>query len=81
MSKQGKRLATLTNEEARMTWAELVALLGGLGYRLVEGKGSRVKFEHDVEAPINLHRPHPGNEIKAYVRRLVLEHLKERKQP
>lgn len=60
-----------------MTWQELVTLLRGLGYRLLEGGGSRVKFEHDARAPINLHRPHPGNEIKAYVRRLVLEHLNE----
>jgi len=26
---------------------------------------------------ISLHRPHPGNELKAYVKRLVVEHLKE----
>lgn len=25
---------------------------------------------------INLHRPHPGNELKAYVKRQVIEHLK-----
>jgi predicted RNA binding protein YcfA (HicA-like mRNA interferase family) len=61
-----------------MTWGDLVTLLTGLGYRQVEGSGSRVKFAHDSAAPISLHRPHPGNEIKAYVKRLVLEHLKNR---
>jgi predicted RNA binding protein YcfA (HicA-like mRNA interferase family) len=77
MSKQEKLLAKLANSQTPMTWTELVALLRGLGYRLLKGNGSRVKFEHDVRAPINLHRPHPGNEVKAYVRRLVLEHLSE----
>ena len=80
MSKQEKLFAKLADTRSRMTWAELVTLLAGLGYRRIEGSGSRVKFERDGEAPISLHRPHPGNEVKAYVRRLVLEHLKERKR-
>jgi hypothetical protein len=25
---------------------------------------------------IHLHKPHPGNELKAYVKRQVVEHLK-----
>ena len=28
------------------------------------------------QAMINLHKPHPGNELKAYVKRQVIEHLK-----
>ncbi|MDR2881634.1 MAG: type II toxin-antitoxin system HicA family toxin [Azoarcus sp.] len=61
-----------------MTWQELVTLLHGLGYQQDQGSGSRVKFDNGnpLEA-ISLHRPHPGNELKAYVKRLVAEHLEE----
>lgn len=49
----------------------------GLGYRQIEGDGSRVKFDNgNPHAMINLHKPHPGNELKAYVKRQVIEHLK-----
>lgn len=77
MSRQEKLLAKLTNRQSTFGWSELVTLLKGLGYKLVQCEGSRVKFDNgDSRAMINLHRPHPGNELKAYVRRQVLEHLK-----
>ncbi|EPJ8753840.1 type II toxin-antitoxin system HicA family toxin [Pseudomonas juntendi] len=77
MSKQEKLLAKLLNKQAGFTWPELVTLLGGLGYRQIEGDGSRVKFDNgNPQAMINLHKPHPGNELKAYVKRQVIEHLK-----
>jgi hypothetical protein len=77
MSKNEKLLAKLFNEQAGFTWPELVTLLRRLGYRQLEGAGSRVKFDNgDPQALINLHKPHPGNELKAYVRRQVIEQLK-----
>ncbi|VVO85721.1 hypothetical protein PS870_02044 [Pseudomonas fluorescens] len=77
MSKQEKLLAKLLNRQAGFAWSELVTLLGGLGYRQIEGDGSRVKFDNgSPQAMINLHKPHPGNELKAYVKRQVIEHLK-----
>lgn len=77
MSKQEKLLAKLLNRQAGFTWQELTALLGGLGYRQLEGSGSRVKFDNgNPQAMVNLHRPHPGNELKAYVKRQVIEQLK-----
>ncbi|OQR34298.1 hexulose-6-phosphate isomerase [Pseudomonas sp. T] len=77
MSQHEKLLAKLLNRQAVFTWQELVVLLGGLGYRKLEGDGSRVKFDNgDSCAMINLHKPHPGNELKAYARRQVIEHLK-----
>ncbi|MFO3722821.1 type II toxin-antitoxin system HicA family toxin [Pseudomonas sp. HLMP] len=77
MSKQEKLLAKLLNKQAGFTWSELVTLLRGLGYRQIEGDGSRVKFDNgSPQAMINLHKPHPGNELKAYVKRQVIEHLK-----
>ncbi|MDR2881682.1 MAG: type II toxin-antitoxin system HicA family toxin [Azoarcus sp.] len=61
-----------------MTWQELVTLLCSVGYRQVQGSGSRVKFDNgNPLMAISLHRPHPGNELKAYVKRQVVEHLKE----
>lgn len=77
MSKQEKLLAKLLNRQSAFSWPELVALLSGLGYRQIEGDGSRVKFDNgNALAMINLHRPHPGNEIVAYVKRQIIEHLK-----
>ncbi|MCL2829107.1 MAG: type II toxin-antitoxin system HicA family toxin [Betaproteobacteria bacterium] len=78
MSKQEKLSEKLLNPQTVMTWQELATLLRGLGYRQIEGSGSRVKFDNgNPLASICLHRPHPGNELKAYVKRLVAEHLKE----
>lgn len=77
MSKHEKLLAKLLNKSACFTWPELVTLLHGLGYRTLEGDGSRVKFDNgNPQAMINLHKPHPGNELKTYVKRQVVEHLK-----
>ena len=76
MSKHEKLVARLLNRQARFTWQELITLLNGLGYRQIEGRGSRVKFDNgDPRALISLHRPHPGNELKAYARRQVIEIL------
>jgi len=78
MTKQEKLTEKLLNPQAVMTWQELVTLLCSLGYKQVQGSGSRVKFDNgNPLAAISLHRPHPGNELKAYVKRLVMEHLKE----
>jgi len=78
MSKYEKLIEKLLNPQAVMTWQELVTLLCGLGYRQVQGSGSRVKFDNgNPLLAISLHRPHPGNEVKAYVKRLVTEHLKK----
>lgn len=77
MSKNEKLLAKLLSERATFTWQELVTLLRWLGYRCVEGNGSRIKFDNgDPRALISLHRPHPGNELKAYTRRQIIEHLR-----
>jgi hypothetical protein len=75
MSKHEKLIAKLLNKQAVFTWQELAALLRGLGYRQIEGDGSRVKFDNgDPQAMINMHKPHPGNELKSYAKRQVIEH-------
>ena len=64
--------------EQGFTWQELETLLRRLGYERREGSGSRVKFSNgDPLQLIGLHRPHPGNELKRYARRQVIEKLED----
>ncbi|SOC17290.1 type II toxin-antitoxin system HicA family toxin [Rhodobacter maris] len=46
-------------------WAAIESLLLGAGARLIEGRGSRVRFEKDGEIA-TFHRPHPAKEAKRY---------------
>ncbi|MCU7904956.1 MAG: type II toxin-antitoxin system HicA family toxin [Candidatus Thiodiazotropha sp. (ex Epidulcina cf. delphinae)] len=49
-------------------------LLKALGFRQLEGAGSRVRFvKGDLQ--IRLHKPHPQRELKAYAVRQVREVL------
>lgn len=76
MAKTEKLLAKLLNLSGSLTWNELIRLLNHFGYTQQEGSGSRVKFDNgDSEMMISLHRPHPGNEVKHYVRKQIIEIL------
>lgn len=78
MSKKDKLIQKLNNHNAAWVWKDLVSLLTHLGYEQIEGSGSRVKFDNgNAEDLINLHKPHPGNEVKAYVIRQVREKLEQ----
>lgn len=77
MSKRKKLIEKLKNFYATFTWDELVNLLNALGYEKLEGSGSRAKFVKGNTC-IDLHKPHPGNELKRYVKKLVLAHLRQR---
>lgn len=46
-------------------WSASERLLLAAGARLIEGRGSRVRFEKDGEVEI-FHRPHPAKEAKRY---------------
>jgi hypothetical protein len=46
-------------------WSAIEGLLLAAGARLVEGRGSRVRFEKDG-AVATFHRPHPAKEAKRY---------------
>jgi len=77
VSKNEKLLAKLLNEQTLFTWPEWVTLLRRLGYTQIEGAGSRVKFDiGNPSAMITLHRPHPDNALKHYIRRQIIEHLR-----
>ena len=46
-------------------WAAVEGLLIAAGARVIEGRGSRVRFERDGEVETFL-RPHPAKEAKRY---------------
>ena len=46
-------------------WAAVEKLLVAAGAQVVEGRGSRVRFEKDGKVA-TFHRPHPAKEAKRY---------------
>ena len=79
MSKKEKLLIKLFDRKKDFTWDELVALLTGLGYNLLQGDGSRVKFfNQDLDSLIILHKPHPDHLVKGYVIKGLIEELEKK---
>lgn len=66
-SKNRKTLAAVFAEPVSGTveWAAVERLLIAAGARVIEGRGSRVRFEKDGEVA-TFHRPHPAKEAKRY---------------
>lgn len=66
-SKQRKTLVAIFAEPVSGTieWAAIESLLLSVGCRLIEGSGSRVRFECDGHIA-SFHRPHPAKEAKRY---------------
>lgn len=66
-SKHGKTLAAVFTDpvSGAIKWAAVESLLLAAGARLIEGRGSRVRFEKDGEVA-TFHRPHPAKEAKRY---------------
>ena len=83
MSKYDKVLLKLLNRNSTITYQEIKYLLGKLGYEESQkGKtsGSRVAFINVEDKHImRLHKPHPGNELKDYVKREIISELIEKK--
>ena len=46
-------------------WDDIEALLIAAGAKVIEGRGSRVRFAHGTEIA-TFHRPHPAKEAKRY---------------
>jgi hypothetical protein len=77
MSRAGK-LKDKLRGDGSFTWSELISLLNKLGWETRQGSGSRVKFAKEIDGIthlINLHKPHPGNETRQYMRGQVIEKL------
>ena len=66
-SKQRRALAAIFTEpvSGAIEWAAIESLLFAAGARLIQGRGSRVRFEKDGEVE-TFHRPHPAKEAKRY---------------
>ncbi|MBQ0128766.1 MAG: type II toxin-antitoxin system HicA family toxin [bacterium] len=63
------------------TFSELERLLRYFGYEKYEkGKtsGSRIIFKNTEGSPIMIHKPHPGNIVKGYALKQILEELKQK---
>jgi hypothetical protein len=75
-SKQEKTLAAGVQRSVSGTieWAAIENLLVAVGTNVIEGNGSRVKFERDGVIA-SFHRPHPDKEAKRYQVRDAREFL------
>lgn len=66
-AKHRKTLAAIYAEpvSASLEWRRIEALLVSVDCRVIEGNGSRVRFEKDGHIT-TFHRPHPAKEAKPY---------------
>jgi hypothetical protein len=81
MAKIEKLIERILSNPTDFTWEELIKLLAYFGYNEhKKGKtgGSRRKFVDDESHIISLHKPHPGNILKHYQIKEVVQSLKER---
>ncbi len=56
-------------------FSDIEKLLISLSFEIVEGRGSRMAFEHS-ELKLFVHRPHPGKEARKYQVEAVREFWK-----
>lgn len=81
MAQIEKLLKKFLSKPADFTWEELIKVVSHFGYEeLKKGKtgGSRRKFADKAKHIISLHKPHPGNILKHYQIKDVIDALKER---
>jgi len=74
-----KQRTTLNNLFAtpirrNIKWLDVVSLIGALNGEVIEGSGSRARFDlNDVS--LNIHSPHPRPELKIYQVKAVRDFL------
>ena len=75
-SKQRKTLRAVFTDPVSpsIAWADIEGLLIAADCRVIEGEGSRVRFERD-NIIASFHRPHPQKEAKRYQVRNAREFL------
>lgn len=80
MGSKEKLIERFKQQPNDFTFDEMERLLSIFGYeKSNKGKtsGSRVIYRNENKRPIMLHKPHPGNIIKGYAMKQVLDELKE----
>ena len=80
MSKIEKLMQRLLAQPKNFTFSEAETLLRYFGYqRNDKGRtsGSRVMFTRENGTAILLHKPHPGNELKTYQVKQLVETLRQ----
>jgi hypothetical protein len=74
--KQRKIYDALFAEPIRrnIVWDDVVGLIKGIGGTVIQGDGSRVRFDlNDIS--LNIHSPHPQKELKRYQVKAIRELL------
>ena len=66
-SKQKRTLITIYTDpvSASLAWKDIKSLLVSIGVEVIEGNGSRVRFNKNGVIA-SFHRPHPKKEAKPY---------------
>jgi hypothetical protein len=80
MSQIEKLKAKFLKATNNFTYTELSKLLSHLGYiesNVGKTSGSRVRFINEKKVVITVHKPHPGDELKAYAVAQIRSTLKE----
>lgn len=79
MGTKDKLKDRLLRQPSDFTFDELERLLTNLGYvKSNKGKtsGYRIVYKDELGHPIMLHKPHPGNIIKGYAMKQILDELR-----
>jgi len=81
VGKLEKLIQKLLNPNSTFTFQELEYLLGKLGYlekKTGKTSGSRKAYiKLKTKHIIRIHKPHPGNELKRYVKKYIIAELKK----
>ncbi len=75
-SKQRKTWKAIFADPVRnnIAWPDVINLIKGLGGAVIQGSGSRVRIDLN-DIALNIHSPHPGNELKRYQVKAVRDFL------
>lgn len=78
-NKQKKTLVSIYTNPVKKTikWIDVEKLIMAVDGIIVQGNGSRVRIVID-NLSVNIHTPHPGNELKPYQVRAIRKLLKDK---
>ncbi len=79
MTKQEKLLNKFISRPTKFLYNELIRLLRGLGYKELQGSGSRIVFQNkEIKHSIKLRKPQPDKVLKRYQIDLIIQELKSK---